>query len=175
MNLIEIPGGKDKRNMKKLLIILLLIGVVSFGCQEQVITQLEVGRDKLLGAGLSLEAVQHLERAELEEENKVEPRTLLILAYSNAISTGAAKTQNLEARYQSERDRRVGELGEYEIKKILQLLGERHRVQKDAIQVLIDKGAPAVPFILEDLVKKPVSRCPRRLHSNLDGNRHPSR
>ncbi len=139
--------------MKKLLLILLLIGVVSFGCQEQVITQLEVGRSKLLNAGLSLEAVDHLERAEREEENKVEPRALLILAYSNAISTGAARTHNVEARYQTERDRRLGELGEYEMKKILQILGERHRVQKDAIQVLIDKGAPAVPFVLEDLVK----------------------
>ena len=152
MNIIEIPGGKDKRNMKKLLMILLLMGVVSFGCQEQVITQLEVGRGKLF-AGLSLEAVQHLERAEQEEDNKVEPRALLILAYSNAISTGVAKTHNVEARYQSARDQRVGQLGEYEIKKILQLLGERHRVQKDAIQVLIDRGAPAVPFVLEDLVK----------------------
>ena len=61
---------KDKRNMKKILLILLLIGVVSFGCQqEQVITQLEVGRSKLLNAGLSLEAAQHLENAEREEEN----------------------------------------------------------------------------------------------------------
>ena len=153
MNQIEIPGGKDKRNMKKLLMILLLMGVISFGCQqEQVITQLEVGRGKLF-AGLSLEAAQHLERAEQEEENKVEPRALLILAYSNAISTGAAKTHNVEARYQSERDQRIAQLGEYEIKKMLQLLGERHRVQKDAIQILIDRGAPAVPFVLEDLVK----------------------
>ncbi len=139
--------------MKKLLMILLLIGVVSFGCQqEQVITQLEVGRGKLY-AGLALEAVQHLERAVQEEQNKVEPRALLVLAYSNSISTGAAKTHNVEARYQSARDQSVGELGEYEMKKILQILGERHRVQKDAIQVLIDKGAPAVPFVLEDLVK----------------------
>lgn len=154
VSLIEIPGGKEKGNMKKLLLILLLIGVVSFGCQqEQVITQLEVGRSKLLNAGLSLEAAQHLERAEQEEENKVEPRALLVLAYSNAISTGAARTHNVETRYKTERDRRVGELGEYEMKKILQILGERHRVQKDAMQVLVDKGAPAVPFLLEDLVK----------------------
>ena len=153
VSLIEIPGGKDKRNMKKLLLILLLIGAVSFGCkQEQVITQLEVGRGKLY-AGLSLEAVQHLENAEQEEDNKVEPRALLILAYSNAISTGAARMHNVEADYQTKRDRRVGELGEYEMKRILHILGERHRVQKDAIQVLIDKGAPAVPFVLEDLVK----------------------
>ena len=145
--------------MKKLLMILLLIGVVSFGCQqEQVITQLEVGRSKLLNAGLSLEAVQHLERAEHEEKNKVEPRALLILAYSNAISTGAAKTHNVEAGYQSARDQRIGQLSEYEMKKILQVIGERHRVQKDAIQVLIDKGAPAVPFVLEDIVKNRYSQ-----------------
>ena len=153
MSLIEILGGEDKRNMKKLLMILPLLGVVIFGCEpEQVITQLEVGRGKLY-AGLSLEAVQHLERAVQEEANKVEPRALLILAYSNAISTGAARTHNVETRYQSERDRRVSELGEYEMKRILHILGERHRVQKDAIQVLIDKGTPAVPFVLEDLVK----------------------
>ncbi len=139
--------------MKKLLLILLLIGAVSFGCQqEQVITQLEVGRGKLY-AGLSLEAVQHLERAVQEEENKVEPRALLVLAYSNAISTGAARMHNIEASYSTERERRVGELGEYEMKRILRVLEERHRIQKDAIQVLIDKGAPAVPFILEDLAK----------------------
>ena len=154
VSLIEIPGGKEKRNMKKLLLILLLIGAVSFGCQqEQVITQLEVGRSKLLDAGLTLEAVQHLENAEREEENKIEPRALLIIAYSHAISTGAARIHNVEDRYQTERDRRVRELGEYEVKRILYILGERHRVQKDAMQVIVDKGAPAVPFVLEDLVK----------------------
>jgi HEAT repeat protein len=139
--------------MKKTLMILLLIGVVSFGCQqEQVITQLEVGRGKLF-AGLTLEAVGHLERAEQEEQNKVEPRALLVIAYSNALSSGAAKVHKVDARYKTERDRRIGELGEFEMKKILQILGERHRIQKDAMQILVDKGAPAVPFVLEDLVK----------------------
>ena len=139
--------------MKKTLTILLLIGVVSFGCQEQVITQLEVGRSKLLDAGLTLEAVEHLERAEQEEKNKVEPRALLVIAYSNALSSGAARVHKMDARYKSERDRRIGELGEFEMKKILQILDERHRIQKDAMQILVDKGAPAVPFLLEDLVK----------------------
>ena len=154
VSLIEIPGGKEKRNMKKTLMILLLIGVVSFGCQpDQIITQLEVGRSKLLNAGLTLEAVGHLERAEQEEKNKIEPRALLIIAYGNALSSGAAKVHKVDARYQTERDRRVGELSEFEMKKILQILGERHRIQKDAMQILIDKGAPAVSFVLEDLIK----------------------
>ena len=59
----------------------------------------------------------------------------------------------MEPRFQSERDRRIGELGQFEIKKILEILGERHRVQKDAVQVLVDRGAPGVPLILENLVK----------------------
>ena len=154
VSLIEIPGGKDKRNMKKLLMISLLIGVVSLGCKpEQVITQLEVGRGKLLDAGLAIEAVEHLKRAEQEEANKVEPRALLLIAYSHGLSTGMAKSLNLEDEYQRQRTQRVTTLGEYEMKKILQILGERHRVQKDAIQILIDKGPPAIPFILDSLIK----------------------
>ncbi|MXZ00700.1 HEAT repeat domain-containing protein [Candidatus Poribacteria bacterium] len=140
--------------MKKSLIVLLLIGVVSFGCQQkQIITQLEVGRKKLLDAGLTMEAVGHLERAEVEEVNKVEPRALLVIAYGHAISTGAARVYQVESRFQSERDRRIAQLGEFEIKRILEILGERHRVQKDAVQVLVDRGASAVPFVLENLVK----------------------
>ena len=141
--------------MKKLLTIcLILIWVVSFGCnQEQVISQLEVGKGKLLGMGLSIEAVKHLERAEQEEVNKVEPRALLLIAYSNALSTDMAKSYDLEAEYRSERTRRITELSTTEIKKILQILNERHRIQKDAIQILIDKGEDAIPLILEALHK----------------------
>ena len=154
VSLIEILGGKGKRNMKKSLIVLLLIGVVIFGCkQKQIITQLEVGRSKLLDAGLAMEAVEHLERAEVEEVNKVEPRALLIIAYSHAISSGAAKIYMVEPRFQSGRDRLLEQLGEFEVKKILDILGERHRIQKDAVQVLVDHGAPAVPFVLDNLIK----------------------
>ena len=141
--------------MKKLLTIcLILIWVVSFGCkQDQVISQLEVGKGKLLGMGLSIEAVKHLERAEQEEMNKVEPRALLLIAYSNALSTDMAKSYDLEAEYRSERTRRITELSTTEIKKILQILNERHRIQKDAIKILIDKGEDAIPLILEALHK----------------------
>ena len=74
---------------------------ISVGCTpDQPITQLEVGRNKLLGAGLSIEAVNHLKRAETEEAKtpaeKVEPRALLLVAYSHALATGDAKTQEVE-------------------------------------------------------------------------------
>ena len=148
--------------MKKLSTLLIfLILAVSIGCnQEQPITQLEVGRNKLLLAGLTIEAVNHLERAEIEEAKtpaeKVEPRTLLLIAYSHAIATGDAKTQEaeipgLEARYKQARSERIAALSNTEIKKMLQLLAERHRTQDATIQILVDKGADAAPVLIEYL------------------------
>ena len=148
--------------MKKFSTLLIfLIFAVSIGCdQEQPITQLEVGRNKLLLAGLTIEAVNHLERAEVEEAKtpaeKVEPRTLLLIAYSHAIATGDAKTQEvespgLEARYKQARSARIAALSTTEMKKMLQLLAERHRTQDATIQILVDKGADAAPVLIEYL------------------------
>ena len=141
--------------MKKLLMIpLLLILVAVPGCeQKQVITQLEVGEKKLLGAGLVIEAVENLKRAEIEEGNKTRPRALLAIAYAHGISTGMARIQDLEDEYKREKDRRVPALSVAEMKVIFQVLDERHRVQKDARQILIDRGIDVVPLILENLKK----------------------
>lgn len=148
--------------MKKFSTLLIfLVLVVGVGCnQEQPITQLEVGRNKLLLAGLSIEAVEHLKRAEIEEAKtpaeKVEPRTLLLIAYSHALATGDAKTQEaetpgLEAEYKQARSERIAALSNIEMKKIMQLLAERHRTQDATIQILVDKGAGAVPILIEYL------------------------
>ena len=147
----------DMKKISNLLIFLIL--VVSVGCnQEQPITQLEVGRKKLLGAGLSIEAVEHLKRAEIEEAKtateKVEPRALLLVAYSHALATGDAKTQEaeipgLETLYREARSERIAALNTVEMKKILQLLSERHRTQEATRQIFVDKGAEAVPVLIE--------------------------
>ena len=148
--------------MKKFSTLLIfLILVISVGCTpDQPITQLEVGKNKLLLAGLTIEAVNHLERAEIEEAKtpaeKVEPRALLLIAYSHAIATGDAKTQEatipgLEARYKQARSERIEALNNTEMKKMLHLLAERHRTQDATIQILVDKGADAVPVLIEYL------------------------
>ena len=143
--------------MKKLLMIpLLLILIAASGCeQKQIITQLDVGEKKLLGAGLVIEAVENLKRAEIEEKNRTKPRALLAIAYAHGISTGMARIQSpeLEAEYKREKDLRVAALNEAEIKVIFQVLDDRHRVQKDAKQILIDKGIDVVPLILDNLKK----------------------
>ncbi|MCH8289911.1 HEAT repeat domain-containing protein [Candidatus Poribacteria bacterium] len=142
--------------MKKLLMPLFLILVVGVGCeQQQAITQLEVGRDKLLGAGLTIQSVENLKRAEMEERNKVEPRALLLIGYSVGLSSGdARKFKGLEEEYKKERTRRLAEMDVAQMKIILQVLNERHRVQQDAMQVLIDKGTDAVPLLVESVVKR---------------------
>ncbi len=143
--------------MKKFSTLLMfLVLAVGIGCnQEQPITQLEVGREKLLGAGLSIEAVEHLKRAETEEAKtpaeKIEPRVLLLIAYSHAISTGDARTQRVEAEYKQARDERIAALKDTEMKKMLQLLAQRYRTQASTMQILVDKGAGAVPVLIEYL------------------------
>ena len=40
----------------------------------------------MIDSGNALEAVEHLEKAEQEEVNKLEPRALLVIAYSHGLS-----------------------------------------------------------------------------------------
>ncbi len=148
--------------MKKLLAIcLVLIWVVSFGCkQEKIIPELSPGRDKLLGAGLAIDAIEnHLKLAEIEEENKDEPRALLLIGYSHALSTNLTwlKNNEKETEYRNERARRLKELNASEIEELFKVLNHGYRVQKDTIQILIDKGLPVIPLILKSFIENKYS------------------
>ena len=153
--------------MKKILTIcLVLTWVVSFGCkQEKIIPELKPGRQKLL-AGLAIEAVSHLKLAEIEEKNKDEPRALLLIAYSFALSTEATwlKSNNLETEYRNERTRRLAELNTSETEEIFQILNERHLFQNDVRQILIDKGIPVIPLILKSFIEQKYSDA----HNDFD-------
>ncbi len=150
-------GGKNERNMKKLVTIcLVLVWVVSFGCKkEKIIRDLPEGRKMLLGAGLAVEAVNVLKLAEIAEKNKSEPRALLLIAYSRALSkeTPLLKSKNLETEYSNERTLRITELNADEIEEIIQILDERSLVHDDVIQILIDKGTPVIPIILDSFIQ----------------------
>ena len=149
--------GEKKRNMKKqLTICLVIIWVVSFGCkQEKIIPEIQQGRTRLLLSGFAVEAVEHLKLAEIEEEKKDEPRALLLIAYSHALSGEIAflRNKNLENEYRNERSRYLNALNTSEIEEIFKILNHGYRVQKDAIQILIDKGNPVIPLILKDYVE----------------------
>ena len=144
------------------LIVLLLVGI---GCEtkQKGPSNLSVGRSKLIDSGNALEAVEHLEKAEQEEVNKLEPRALLVIAYAHGLSTGSARSHGVEAKFKNQREQRIQALTEAEIKQILQILSTPSRVQKDGLQALVDKGSEASPIILESLIK---GRYPS-LHENF--------
>ncbi len=141
--------------MRKLVALsVLLLWFVGIGCeQKQRVDHLKAGRMKLLNSGLALEAVEPLKIAVTEEYDKTEPRILLILAYSHALSSGSAKLHGLESEFILQRKQRLEALGDAEMEGLLNLLVQRSRVQKDAMQVLIDKGASAVPLLINALGK----------------------
>jgi HEAT repeat protein len=113
-----------------------------------------VGRSKLLGADMVTEAVTDLKAAEIEEGNKTEPKALLLIAYTYALDIGDAKAQGHEAEYLRERTRRLAEMDKAQMKTILNVLNERHRVQDSARKVLIDKGIDVIPLLIESVVKR---------------------
>ena len=162
-------GGKNERNMKKLVTIcLVLLWVVSFGCkQDKIIPEISPGRAKLLQAGYAIEAIEeHLKLAEVEEEDKDEVRALLLIAYSHALSEDIAwlRTNNKESEYKNERVRRLAELNLSEMKETCRVLDGRYRVHKDTIQILIDKGTPVIPLIVKSFIENKYTNA----HTDFD-------
>lgn len=152
--------------MKRVIIIpIIVLLTVCLGCEmkQKGPSNLSVGKSKLVDSGLALEAVEHLEKAEQEEVNKVEPRALLLLAYSHGLADGSARSHGVEAAYKNQRAQRIAELTEAEMKSILQTLSQPSRIRKAGLQVLVDKGTHAAKLMLESLQK---GRYPR-LHPNF--------
>ncbi len=152
--------------MKKVVMIplvLLLIG--GFGCdtKQKGPSNLSVGKSKLVESGLALEAVKHLKKAEEEEKNKLEPRVLLLIAYSHGLEDTSARHHGVEAEFKNQRKQRIEALNETEMKAMLQILSQPSRIRKAGLQIFVDKGTAAVPLLLESLVK---GRYPN-LHSNF--------
>ena len=152
--------------MKRIVIIpLIVLLLASFRCEtkQRGPSNLSVGRSKLIDSGNALEAVELLEKAEQEEVNKLEPRALLVIAYSHGLATGDAASLGVEAKFRNQRSQRIQELTDAEIRQVLQILSRPSRVQKAGLQVLVDKGPEVSTIILESLAK---GRYPA-LHENF--------
>ena len=144
--------------MKKVVIIpLVVLLLASFGCEtkQKGPSNLSVGKSKLIDSGNALEAVGLLEKAEAEEVNKLEPRALLVIAYSYGLSTGDANRGGAEAKFKNQRRQRIEALTEAEMKHILQVLSQPSagQVRKAGLQALVDKGTEATVLILDSLEK----------------------
>ena len=116
-------------------------------------SNLTVGKSKLIDSGNALEAVGHLEKAEQEEVNKLEPRALLVIAYSYGISTGDADRAGDGAKFKNQLSQRIKELNDAEMKHILQVLSQPSQVRKAGLQTLVEKGHDAAVLILDSLAK----------------------
>ena len=127
--------------------------VLNAGCMDQLgPTPYELGRDKLLGSALTIQAIGHLRQSEEKRERKVEPKGLLLIAYYNALTTGDAGTQGKSAEYRREKEKRLNELNNEEIAFLIDILGQRYGLlQKDLFQIFIDKVAQS-PEKIEILI-----------------------
>ena len=142
--------------MKNLAIIpLILIFFTCFGCdtKQKGPSHLSVGRNKLIESGLTVEAINHLIEAEKKEQNKTEPRALLVIAYSHALASGATKGQDFEREYKKQRTERIAALNEAEINKMIEVLSERSEVQRDGFRALVEKGTDAAVLIIDNFAK----------------------
>ena len=127
--------------------------VLNAGCMDQLgPTPYELGRDKLLGSALTIQAIGHLRQSEEKRERTVEPKGLLLIAYYNALTTGDAGTQGKSAEYRKEKEKRLNELNNEEIAFLIDILGQRYGLlQKDLFQIFIDKVAQS-PEKIEILI-----------------------
>ncbi|MDE0483184.1 MAG: hypothetical protein OXI67_11435 [Candidatus Poribacteria bacterium] len=142
--------------MKKLAIIpLILILFTCFGCdtKQKGPSHLSVGKNKLINSGNAVEAINLLIEAEKKEEDKTEPRALLVIAYSHALASGATKGQNFESEYKKQKTQRIAALNEAEINKMLEILNKRSEVQQAGFQALVQKGTDAAILIIDNLAQ----------------------
>lgn len=158
------PIQRSFDSFRKILCGGLIFLTLLIGCEpKQQIDHLKVGRQQLLNSGLAVDAIKHLKQAEIDEVDKTEPRVLLVLAYTHGLSTGTAKAQGLGAEFSNERAQRLAALGDAEIENVLEILVRRSRLQKDAIQVVIDKGVDSIPVLIAALGNVEF----RNLHGNI--------
>ena len=142
--------------MKKFTIIsLILILLTSFGCNtnQKGPSHLSEGRKSLLNSGNAIEAVNLLVEAEKKEEDKTEPRALLVIAYSHALASDAAKAQGVEAEYKKQKTERIAALNDAEMNKMIEILSKRSVVQQNGFQALIEKGIDAAVLLVDNIAK----------------------
>ena len=142
--------------MKNLTIVsLILILLTNFGCNtdQKGPSHLSVGKKRLMDSGLAIEAVKLLTEAEKKEDDKTEPRALLVIAYSHALATGNAKRHGYDAEYKKQRTERIAALNDAEIEEMIKVLSAPSQVQQNGLQALVEKGTDAAVLLVDKIAK----------------------
>lgn len=134
-------------------LLLILFTCYACGTEQKGPNNLSVGRASLIQSGLAIEAVNYLTKAEKNEAHKDEARALLVIAYSYALSSDAAKAQKVEDEYKKQRKERIAALNDAEMTKMIEHLSKRSQVQQEGFQALADKGTEAAVVILNHIAE----------------------
>ena len=137
--------------MKQVLtLVAVMVMIFSVGCDQsnKIVTDMELGRDYLNGSGSLNDAVRHLKKAKETEQNPTEARVLLAVAYFYGLSTGDATALGKTADYKRDGQALASSLGSAELQAILDLLTERHRYHKGAMDAIVAAGSNAVPVLV---------------------------
>lgn len=131
------------------IMVLFLILILATGCEEitqkKKVSNFELGKGKLIEEGNSYKAAKYLKKALNEKPDNNEARILLIIACRSSIEEGTAKTAGKQSEYEKIAKTELDKLNtENDIKDIIDVIRERNIIQKDATQVLVDKGEKAV-------------------------------
>ena len=157
--------------MKKLTIIpLILLLFLCLGCdtKQKGPTHLEVGRSTLIDKGNAVEAINnYLIEAEKREEDKSEPRALLVIAYSHALASGVTKGQKFESEYERQKKKRIAALNDTEMDKMIEALSKRSQVQQNGFQALVEKGTDAANVIIKHLIESTYPQIEDHLTTSL--------
>ena len=138
--------------MKQVLILVAVIVMIfSIGCDQsnKIVTDMELGRDYLNGSGSLNDAVRHLKKAKETEQNPTEARVLLAVAYFYGLSTGDATALGKNTEYERDGKALASSLGSAELQAILDLLTERHRYHKGAMDAIVAAGSNSVPVLVD--------------------------
>ena len=137
--------------MKQVLtLVAVMVMIFGVGCDQnnKIVTDMELGRDYLNGSGSLNDAVRHLKKAKETEQNPTEARVLLAVAYFYGLSTGDATALGKTADYKRDGQALASSLGSAELQAILDLLTERHRYHKGAMDAIVAAGSNAVPVLV---------------------------
>ena len=132
-----------------LVAVMVMIFGVGCGQNNKIVTDMELGRDYLNGSGSLNDAVRHLKKAKETEQNPTEARVLLAVAYFYGLSTGDATALGKTTEYERDGKALASSLGSAELQAILDLLTERHRYHKGAMDAIVAAGSNSVPVLVD--------------------------
>ena len=138
--------------MKQVLtLVAVMVMIFGVGCDQnsKIVTDMELGRDYLNGSGSLNDAVRHLKKAKETEQNPTEARVLLAVAYFYGLSTGDATALGKTTEYERDGKALASSLGSAELQAILDLLTERHRYHKGAMDAIVAAGSNSVPVLVD--------------------------